>query len=72
MGGELDVVTSDAAEEVVELLRMLGIEVIDYRQSVPFHTVAFQQFDSFHDLVPGGTSLPVSPIGIVQLLRPVN
>lgn len=71
-GGELDVVAIDAFEEVVELEGVVGVEVVDHRQRVPFHAVLVEQVDAPHHLAEGGTVARRPAIFVVELLRPID
>lgn len=41
-GCELDVAAADGLEEVVEVERIVSIEVVDYGKGIPLHTVAVE------------------------------
>lgn len=71
-GGELDVVATDAFEEVVEVEGVVGVEVIDHRQRIPFHTVLVEQVDAPHHLAEGGAATGRAAIFVVKLLRAVD
>ena len=71
-GGELDVVAIDAFEEVVELEGVVGVEVVDHRQRIPFHAVLVEQVDAPHHLAEGGTATRRAAIFVVELLRPID
>ena len=59
-------------EEVVELKRMLYIQVVDNGKSVPFHIVFIEQSYATHYLVPCRPARSSLAIGVVKLLRSVN
>ena len=70
-GGELQVVAAYLSEEVVELARVAGVEVVDDGHRVPLHAVLLQQFDAAHHFHERGSSLAVAAVFVVKLLRPV-
>ena len=47
---KLDVVAVNFLEEMIEVQRIVCVEVIHYGQGVPFHPVLFQQVDALHYL----------------------
>ena len=48
--GKLDVVAVNFLEEMIEVQRIVCVEVIHYGQGVPFYSVFLQQVNALHYL----------------------
>ena len=70
-GRELDIAAVYFFEEMLEVKRIIAVEVVHNRQCVPFHSVLVQQADALHYFHKLRTSLPVLPVFVVELLRTV-
>lgn len=70
--GKLKVTATDFLKEVVEVQRVIRIEVIDHRHGVPFYLMLVEQSYSLHYLHEGRASLPVYPIFVVEFLWAVD
>ena len=66
-GGKLDVSRSNLLEEMVELQRLLDIDVVDHGHGVPLHPMAHQRADAAHDLTVRTALLHGMAIGIVNI-----
>ena len=69
---KLDVVAVNFLEEMIEVQRIVCVEVIHYGQGVPFYPVFLQQVDALHYLGERRASLTVLAVLIVELLWPVD
>lgn len=69
---ELNETAAYFLEEMIEVKRVFGCEIIDDRHGIPFHAVAVQQFDAVHDLPPGRASGARPSVFVVKFLRSVN
>ena len=71
-GGELYESTFDFLEEVVEVERIVGVEVVDHGEGVPFYAMFFQQVDAAHHLVERWRADVVAAVLVVKLLWAVD
>ena len=71
-GCELDILAPDLLVEVIDVERVVGIEVVDNTHCVPFYPVFLQQFNTPHDFVKGRLTTPRAAILVVELLRAVD
>ena len=70
-GGKLDVAATYLLEEVVEVERIVGIEVVDHGQGIPLHPVLVEQCDAPHHLLERRHPLLVATVLVVKLLRSI-
>lgn len=70
--GKLDVMAVQLLEEVVEVQRIVGIEVIDNCHGIPLHIMLLQQIDTLHHFDKRGLPLLVLAVFVVKLLRAVD
>ena len=71
-GGELYKPATNAFEEMVEFQRMVGIEVIDDGQSIPFHAMFVEEVDALHYPVKGVCTATHLAVGIMVLPRAID
>ena len=69
---ELHVANAQVEQEIKDLVRVLGGEVVDQRQRVERHVVPLAAVDGPHDAVPRAMPAEVEPIAVVQLPGPVD
>ena len=70
--GKLNIVALYLLEEVVEIQRIVGIEVIDYGQGIPLYIMFLQQVDTSPHLLKRGQPLLVSAVFVMKLLRTID
>lgn len=68
-GRNLNESASHFLEEMIEVERVVGIEVVDHRHGVPFHVVLVEQLYATHHLCPRRTSACRTAILVMKLLR---
>ena len=71
-GRELQVLATDALEEIIEFERVVGVEVVDNSHGVPVHAVLVEQAYALHDAMEGGKPCAIAAVLVVKLLRSVD
>ena len=71
-GGELDIAATYLFEETVEVKGIVGIEIIDHCQRIPFHLMLVEQPDALYHLHERRFALPGLAVLVVKFLRPVD
>lgn len=70
--GELKITATDFFKKVVEVQRIIRIEVVDHGHGIPFYLMLVEQSYPSHHLHERRPSLAVHPVFVVELLRPVD
>ena len=69
---KLDVTAADGFVEIIDLQRMVGIEIVYHSHSIPLHAISVQQFNALHHLGIRWLTASVFTICVVELLRTIN
>ena len=69
-GSKLYEPTPQFLEKTVELDRIVGIVIIDHRQSVPLHPMTLKHAYAAHDGTERRSTVGHAPVFVVKILRP--